>query len=42
MTSWTLNLTLGLVQQNSETLGSVQEVQVWTLVQNQTLASLAY
>ena len=45
MTGWTLNWTLGLVQQKfwtlNWTLSSVQEVQVRTLVQNQTSATLA-
>ena len=40
MTGWTLNWTLGSVQQKfwtlNWTLSSVQEVQVWTLVQNWT------
>ena len=44
MTGWTLNWTLGPVQQKfwtlNRTLGSVQEVQVQTSVQNRTLASL--
>ena len=44
MTGWTLNWTLGSVQQKfwtlNWTLSSVQEVQVWTLVQNRTSATL--
>ena len=40
MTGWTLNWTLGSVQQKFWTLSLVQEVQVQTLVQNWTSSTL--